>query len=112
MSEKDTLALLSMLEAIGKVEIISEKIKSVEEFETDFTSFDACLMNFIVIGEMTLRLSPAFLEKHIEVEWHKMRAFRNLVAHDYLGIDAAKVWDIIKLQLPPLKIKLKQIIGK
>ncbi|PIX33239.1 MAG: DUF86 domain-containing protein [Bacteroidetes bacterium CG_4_8_14_3_um_filter_31_14] len=109
LSEKDKFTLLAMLEAIDKIEIISAEIKSAEEFEKDFRFFDACMMNFIVLGEMTLRLSPAFLEKHSEVEWHKMRAFRNLVAHDYFGIDLAKVWDIIKLQLPPLKTKLKQI---
>ena len=111
MSDKDNLALLAMLEAINKIELISAEIKSAEELETDFRSFDACLMNFIVIGEMTLRLSPAFLEKHSEVEWYKMRAFRNLVAHDYFGIDVTKVWDIIKLQLPPLKLKLDLIVG-
>jgi uncharacterized protein with HEPN domain len=112
MSEKDTLALLAMLEAIDKIDRIAAEIKSEEEFENNFISFDACLMNFIVIGEMTLRLSTDFLEKHSEVEWHKMRAFRNLVAHEYHGIDVVKVWEIITFQLPALKTKLKQITQK
>jgi uncharacterized protein with HEPN domain len=111
MFERDKLVLMAMLEAIDKIEIISAEIKSAEEFEKDFRSFDACLMNFIVIGEMTLRLSSELSEKHSDIEWYKMRAFRNMAAHNYFGIDAAKVWDIIKSHLPPLKTKLKQIIS-
>lgn len=59
-------------------------------------------MNFIVIGELVLRLSDEFLERHGEVEWYKIRAFRNFAAHDYFGIDAEKVWDIIQMKLPEL----------
>lgn len=110
ISEKDNLLLLALLEAISKIEKISEEHNSVKEFECDFKSFDACLMNFIVMGEMTLRLSPEFIENYPEVDWFKMRAFRNMVAHDYFGIDAEKVWEIIKIHLPHLKGKLNQII--
>lgn len=112
MSEKDTMNLLAMIEAIEKIEKFTATIQSSAEFENDFKSFDACLMNFIVIGEMTLRLSSDFMEKHNEVEWYKMKAFRNMVAHDYFGIDAVKVWDIIKIQLPSLKIKINRITEK
>ena len=84
----------------------------MSDTEKNHKSFDACLMNFIVIGEMTHRLSDEILEKHSEIEWYKIRAFRNMAAHDYFGIDAEKVWDIIQNKLPELKIKVKQMVEK
>jgi uncharacterized protein with HEPN domain len=51
-------------------------------------------MNFIVIGEMSERLSSELKEQYPEVNWQKIKDFRNLVARDYLGIDAEEVWQI------------------
>ena len=109
-TEKDHIALLAILEAIEKIQKISAPIKSPEKLEADFIAFDACLMNFIVIGEMVLRLSDTLMGKYKEVEWYKIKGFRNMVAHDYFGIDAEKVWDIIQTKLPELKAKANQII--
>ncbi len=81
-------------------------------FEKDVKAFDASMMNFIVIGELVVRLSDDFLEKHKEVEWYKIRSFRNMAAHDYFGISPNKVWDIVQNKLPELRIKLHQITGK
>jgi uncharacterized protein with HEPN domain len=108
-TEKDHIALLAILEAIEKIQKISAPIKSPEKLEADFIAFDACLMNFIVIGEMVLRLSDTLMGKYKEVEWYKIKGFRNMVAHDYFGIDAEKVWDIIQTKLPELKAKANQI---
>jgi uncharacterized protein with HEPN domain len=109
MSDRDKLVILGMLEAIGKIEKIASDIDSLETFENDFKSFDACLMNFIVLGELVLRLNNEFITKHSDIEWHKIKAFRNMVAHDYFGIDAEKVWDIIQNKIPQLRLSLEKI---
>jgi uncharacterized protein with HEPN domain len=49
-----------------------------------------------------------FLESHPQIEWHKIRGFRNLIAHDYFGIDVEEVWDIIQNKISGLK----EFIGK
>ena len=72
------------------------------ELKEDIESFDACLMNFVIIGESVLRLDINFIESNPQVEWHKIRGFRNLIAHDYFGIDVEEVWDIIKHKIPKL----------
>lgn len=110
MPENTTLALLSMLEAIDKIEKFSSDLKSWQDLKNDPETFYACLMNFVVIGEMVLRLDSEFIEKHKQIEWHKIRGFRNLVAHDYFGIDAEEVWDIIQNKIPQLKAFIKQVI--
>ena len=65
-------------------------------------------MNFVVIGEAVLRLGPSFIETNIASEWHKIKGFRNLIAHDYFGIDTEEVWDIVTNKIPDLKAFIQE----
>jgi uncharacterized protein with HEPN domain len=53
------------------------------------------------------KISDEFKKKHPEIEWLKIKGFRNIVAHDYFGIDAEEVWQIIKNKIPTLKSDIK-----
>ncbi len=112
MSEKDKLNILALLEAIEKISKYSAGYKNADEFYKNERDFDASMMNFIIIGEMVLRLSDKFIEENDQIDWFKMRGFRNIVAHDYFGIDAEEVWQIIKTHLPKLEIDLQAILKK
>lgn len=46
------------------------------------------------------------------VPWQKIKDFRNIVAHNYFGIDADEVWEIIVLKMNPLKQEIQAIIEK
>ena len=67
------------------------------------------MMNFVVIGEMIEKLSEDFKDNHPTIEWQKIKGFRNIVAHDYFGIDAEEVWQIIKNKIPELKEDISRI---
>lgn len=54
------------------------------------------MMNFVVIGEMVDKISDEFKKSLSNIEWIKIKGFRNIVAHDYFGIDAEEVLQIIK----------------
>jgi uncharacterized protein with HEPN domain len=110
MFEKDKLNLLSTLEALSKILEYSKGYNNADEFFQNQRDFDAAMMNFIIIGEMVSRLSDGFMEKFNHVEWYKIRAFRNLIAHNYFGIDAEEVWDIIRNHLPKLHTDFNQIL--
>ena len=69
-------------------------------------------MNFINIGEMADRLSKPLKARHVDVDWQKVKDFRNLVAHDYLGVDAEEVWQIIKNDLPILRGSVNNILAE
>ncbi len=109
MYETDLLNSIAIVESIEKIEQYTHRYKSAEQWMHDEQCFDACLMNFVVIGEMTAKMSIEFLEQNKSIEWHKIKAFRNIIAHDYFGIDFKEVWQIIQTKLPELKIQLKQI---
>lgn len=59
---------------------------------------------------MVGKLSEDCKVSHPSVEWLKIKGFRNLVAHDYFGIDAEEVWQIVKNDLPALKKNIKRIL--
>ena len=67
-------------------------------------------MNFIIIGEMVARLTEEFVEQNTHVDWFKIRGFRNIVAHNYLGIDAEEVWQIITAHIPKLKKEIEKTL--
>jgi uncharacterized protein with HEPN domain len=92
MSSNDQPNVLAMLDAISRISDYMGEIRSAEEYYRTSVVFDATLMNFVVMGEMVDRLSSELKERHPEVDWQKIKDFRNLVAHDYLGIDAEEVW--------------------
>lgn len=110
LSKKDEVNLLSILDSISKIEKYTQDISNEDELFKDTETFDAVLMNFIVIGEMVTRLSEELTIHHKNMDWFKIKGFRNIVAHDYFGVDAKEVWNIIQLHLPKLKIEIQNII--
>ena len=111
MSRKDRGSLLAILDSINRILEYVKGIASAKEYFQSQIVFDATLMNFINIGEMANRISPDLKAKYAEVNWQKMKEFRNLVAHDYLGVDAEEVWQIIKDDLRPLENSIKKILS-
>ena len=109
MSEKDRLNIISILDSIEKINQYSKPFKNADEFYNHQMEFDAVMMNFIVIGEMVSRLSDKFIETFDHIDWFKIRGFRNIVAHDYFGIDAEEVWQIINTHIPVLEKELNKI---
>jgi uncharacterized protein with HEPN domain len=89
--------LKALLEAIEKIELYSKEFNDSDEFYHDQKSFDASMMQFVVIGEIISRLDDSYKDSHTEIPWQKIKDFRNIVAHDYFGVDADEIWDIILL---------------
>ena len=73
-----------------------------DEFKTDSMRVDAVIRNFEIIGEAANRLPEDIKDGISEIDWHKIRGFRNRVAHDYMGINYFIVWQIKEEFLPEL----------
>lgn len=112
MPDKNYLCLLTISESINKILSFSGTFSSADEFYDDVKSFDAVMMNFVIIGEQVIKMDDTFKENYGQINWQKIRAFRNIVAHDYFGIDAEEVWGIINYHLPPLKNSIELLIEK
>lgn len=92
MSDKNKFLLLNILESIEKIDQYIIDIKDASQFINNKIVFDAVLMNFVIIGELTNKFDQKFKNKYTQIEYTKIKQFRNIVAHDYFGINAEEVW--------------------
>jgi uncharacterized protein with HEPN domain len=106
---KDVLSLKGILDAAEKIVNFASSFSSPDDFFADSKSFDAVCMNFIVIGEMVDRISDEFKEKNVAVDWKNIKGLRNMIAHDYFGVDAEEIWGIIQLNIPTLIKSIRNI---
>ncbi len=111
MYDKDYTIIRLMHETVEKIFKYTSDLKTAEDFENDTESFDAVIMNFIVLGESVSKLTETFKNQNTEIDWRKIYAFRNVLAHDYFGILPEEVWQIIKKHLPKLKTDLTKILN-
>ncbi|MEW6172329.1 MAG: HepT-like ribonuclease domain-containing protein [Bacillota bacterium] len=97
----DKLYLVHISECIGRIE--KYVVDGKEVFMTSTLIQDAVLRNLQTLAESTQRLSGASKAAHPEVDWYKISGFRNVLVHDYLGVDLERVWKVIERDLPGLK---------
>jgi uncharacterized protein with HEPN domain len=110
--EKDDLIFIDhIFESIIKIERYVDGL-TVHDFVDNDLVKDAVVRNFEIIGEATKHLSPEFRNKYSEIPWKKIGGMRDILIHDYLGIDIYAVWDTIASDLPDLKHKLLVILQK
>ncbi len=111
-SHKDFACLLNILDSISKINQYTKVYENADELYDDTKSFDAVMMNFVVIREMAEKLNDDFkISTEAQVDWIKIQGFRNIIAHNYFGIDAEEVWQIIKDKIPGLEKALKKIVN-
>ena len=91
-----------ILEAIARIQ---SYVSDMDEgaFSADMKTQDAVLRNLGVIGEAVNRLPDDIEPAAPEVEWRKIRALRNILIHEYFGINLPIVWDVVQNKLGPVK---------
>ncbi len=97
----DKLYLTHILECIERIELYTRHDR--DRFLNDPMVQDAVLRNLHTLAESSTRISPDVIHYFEEIPWKEMRAFRHVVVHDYLGLDLDQIWDIVQVDLPPLK---------
>jgi uncharacterized protein with HEPN domain len=73
---------------------------------------DAVLRNLHTMTETTQRLSAALKSSYPEVEWAELAAFRNVLVHDYLGIDIELIWRVVSVDVPRFKAQVEQMLNE
>jgi uncharacterized protein with HEPN domain len=106
---KDRAYLQHMLDMIGRIELATASGRAA--FFDSVIFQDAVLRNLHTLTETTQRLSGDLKSAHPEIEWAALAAFRNVVVHDYLGIDIDLVWTVVSRDVPDLKAKLTELLS-
>jgi len=102
-----------------RLQHILDAIFEIENYllNTDFSVFMensmmrfACIKQMEIIGEASNHISDDTKAKFSTIEWDQIVGLRNVFVHEYFGVDSSLVWEIIKNDLPDLKVKVIEII--
>ena len=104
----DKVYVTHILECIQRIESYTHD--GLDIFLNTPMAQDAAIRNFEVIGEAAKRVSPELKQAHPDVPWRRIDAFRDVLIHDYMGVDLNEVWNIAERELPDLKRKIETIL--
>jgi uncharacterized protein with HEPN domain len=71
---------------------------------------DATVRQLEIIGEATKRLSPELRSRYSDVPWRRIAGLRDVLIHDYMGVDLDAVWQVTQKDLPAPKERVLQIL--
>jgi uncharacterized protein with HEPN domain len=97
-----------MLDAIRRIE--SYVAVGYDSFMSATHWQDAVIRQLEVLGEATKRLSDELRARHDEVEWRRIAGLRDVLIHDYMGVDLEAVWEVTQQHVPVLKDQLSLIL--
>jgi len=111
MSSRDCLfRIQDILNAIQKIETYIEGMTAVQ-FKKNELVIDAVVRNLEIIGEASKNISPSTKRLYPNIPWDQMNGMRNILIHEYFGVDVATVWHTAKTHLPFLKKQLVPILA-
>lgn len=112
MPKRDTDLLIDdMLECCF---LIFEYTKGMQyvNFVNDRKTIDAVIRNFEVLGEAAKRIPEGLQLANPQIDWRRISDFRNLLIHEYFGINYNIVWKIIEAYLPNVYVHLKELSAR
>lgn len=98
---------------------ILESINAAADFVTDYgldgftgdrKTKSATIRELEIVGEAAGRISTTIKEAYPGVPWRLMKDFRNVLSHEYFGVNDEVVWDIVQHKLPVLKELIEEIV--
>jgi len=98
----DKLYLIHIIECIEHIESYTENVDKKTFISTPIIQ-DAVIRNLQTMAESTQRLSERTKQMQAGIDWNRISGFRNVLVHDYLGVDLERIWNIVEKEIPPLK---------
>ena len=109
MPRDSKVYLEDILEAIERILRYTRGL-SRETFAADEMTLDAVVRNLEVIGEAVKRLPADVRAREPAVEWQKIAGLRDILIHQYFGIDVQILWDVVETKLPGLQAGVRSIL--
>lgn len=108
MSREHHLFLDDMRKACEKI-VRHTRALTRDQFIADDTVFDAVMRNLEILGEAAKHIPQDICEQYPKIEWRRIASLRDVVIHEYFGIDIDIVWDVVANKVPALLRQLEDI---
>jgi uncharacterized protein with HEPN domain len=105
----DKQRLLHILDAISEIENYTHGIDLIEFKSNSMIRF-ASIKQLEIIGEAARHLTVNLKEQFSQVTWNEITGLRNILVHEYFGIDPQLIWQIIISDIPELKMHIQNIL--
>ncbi len=106
--KRESLYLGHIRDAIAKIELCTAIGR--ERFLAEWLYHDAAIRQLEIIGEATKRLSPELRGRHTEIDWRRVAGLRDVLIHNYMGVDLDRVWVITQETVPELKRTVEALL--
>jgi uncharacterized protein with HEPN domain len=83
-----------------------------DAFMRDAKTQDAVIRNFEIIGEAPERLSPETKALRPDIAWREVAGLRDMLIHNYMGINIKRVWGVVEHRLQPLREAVMELLGQ
>jgi uncharacterized protein with HEPN domain len=84
-------------------------INSADELAHDLKTFHAVIRNIEIIGEACRQMPRGLKTRYSQIPWQKISNMRNIIAHEYFGVDSELVWQVCRKSIPELEAQVKDI---
>lgn len=106
----DRERLLDIADAIERINKYAERGRKV--FEQDELIQNWIVHHLQILGEAAAKISDDFKNNYPDIPWFKIIGMRNILVHDYFGIDIDVVWAVVEKDLPELEQNIKSLLDK
>ena len=105
----DIVRLNHILDAVLEIQNYTLNI-SFEEFWADSMRYNATIRQLEIIGEAANKISNELCSNNPEIPWKRLYGLRNVIVHEYFGIDDLMIWNVITINIKNLKPQIEKII--
>jgi uncharacterized protein with HEPN domain len=110
MSRNLKLYLEDILSSCTKILDYTQNL-NFDEFIGDERTFDAVILNLLVIGEAVKNIPQEMRDSYSAIEWRKIAGLRDILVHAYFQIDNEIIWDVVQTKIKPLQQQIINLLN-